>query len=439
MKTTSTTVNSSANDEQRKMEKLFSIVFLVGGVGCSIASLYDGSSGLFTPWDDYGTTITSLLFLVSGVIIYFRPKWLRAAVLFSMIPTMVYHQGVMFMAIHYPSSASLYSAASSGPFFPLLYLVLFITLQKGAATFSWLHCAIFYFQFLLNATVFSEPMPSQGLIEGEHLLVEVMMAHPIYIVALSYIVRLRERLHTSQQEAYQNKENFLAMLSHEIRNLLQTMVGAIEVLELKLKEPTERRSVLRLQKAATQLQTFLSDISELTELEDPAMKIQSKRFDLLHLLGDIRDEWLPTAEKLDLELTLKLQKCGNAEPFFIDTDESRLHQIISNLVSNALKYTEQGSVSITVICSSETPDLITIEVADTGIGIAEKYLGKIFQPYVRLENAKKSRSEGSGLGLTIVEQLVASLGGSIQVESSLDQGTRFAITLPQLKNTSGTH
>jgi signal transduction histidine kinase len=109
-----------------------------------------------------------------------------------------------------------------------------------------------------------------------------------------------------------------------------------------------------------------------------------------------------------------------------------LSQIISNLVSNSLKYTEKGCVTITANASTESPNCVTVEVSDTGIGIEEKYLEKIFLPYVRLENAKRLCSDGSGLGLSIVERLTASIGGSLQVESQVGQGTRFRITVPGL-------
>jgi signal transduction histidine kinase len=422
--------HQSTDPEQRKIEKLFAWIFIGGGVGASIAGLFDSDSGLLTSWDNHVIPFTSALFFVTGVILYFRPKWMTAAVLLSMIPTMIYQQGVFYVAVHYPSAAGYYSAASSGPFFPLLYIAMFIILPKGAAKWSLINCAGFYLQFLLNVTLLTEVLPGRD--EAEHLLVELMMAHPVYILALNYIVKLRERLHATQQEAHQHKEQFLAMLSHEIRNLLQTMVGAIELLSLKLKEPAERRSVERLQKAATQLQTYLSDVNELTKLEDPALKLQTSQFDLKPLLDDICEEWQAKAGQRGLQLEVKIQEALKGHALLIQTDEARLRQIVSNLVSNALKYTEVGSVTIATSVSAASPNCALIEVVDTGIGIEEKYLGRIFQPYVRLENAIKRREEGTGLGLTIVQRLVASIGGSLRVESQLDRGSRFVVTVPGL-------
>lgn len=428
MEAASPVIYSAAQTEQRMLEKLCARIFLIGGVGSSIASLFDGQDGLFTAWDNYGTAIISSLYFVAGLMIYLRPKWLLYAVLLAMVPTAIYQQGVMVMAVHYPSAASLYSAASAGPFFPLFFVVLFIMLPKGATTFSWIHCAGFYVQFLLGKTLLSIPVPSPERIEAEHLLVEAMMAYPVYIIALKYIVSLRERVHAAQQEAFKNKESFLGMLSHEIRNLLQTMVGAIELLELKLKDPAERRSVARLQKAATQLQTYLGDIRELTKLEDPALRIEKKRIDLALLLDDVLDEWRPQAQARGLELSV--QRPDSSLPLLLETDEARLRQIVSNLVSNALKYTEKGSVTLVAGIDTGKPGSVVIEVIDTGIGIDNQYLGRIFQPYVRLENARSCCEEGSGLGLAIVERLVTSIGGTIKVESRLNQGSIFRVTVP---------
>jgi signal transduction histidine kinase len=432
MNNASSAVDQTEQTEQRKMSRLFAWVFICIGIGTSIASLFDHADSLLSPWDNYMVPVTSALYFVTGLIIYFRPKWLTPAILLSIIPTCIYEQGVMFMAVHYPSTASYYAAAASGAFFPLLYVVLFITLPTGAARVSWINCAGFYLQFFLNATLLSELSPTAERIGAEHILVQAMMAHPAYIVALSYIVRLRERLHATQQEAHQNKEKFLAMLSHEIRNLLQTMVGAIDLLHLKLKEPSEQRNIDRLKKAAVQLQTYLKDISELTRLEDPALLIQNSRFDLAQLLNNIRDEWLPQAESRSLQFTVRIQGRGEEQSLFIDADEARIRQIVSNLVSNALKYTTEGSVTIAASVSSDRPNCTTIAVTDTGIGMEEKYLDKIFQPYIRLENAKRTRSEGSGLGLSIVQRLVTSIGGSLRVESQLNQGSRFEVTVPGL-------
>ena len=423
-------LDRTAQAEQRRLTNYFALIFVVGGVGCVIASLFDSDSGLFTSWDNYGTAITSVLYFVSGLLIYLRPQWLNGAVLLSAIPTAIYEQGVMAVAVHQPSAASLYSAASSGPFFPMFYLVLFIMLPRGASALSWVHCAVFYLQFLLNSTLWADPLASPERHQATHFLVELMMSHPVYIVALNYIVRLRERLYATQEAAFKNKEGAIGMLSHEIRNQLQTMVGAIELLDLRLVDAPARRSLARLQEATTQLQTYLCDINELTTLEDPTLRIEKTRFELQPLLDEICSEWLPQAQAKGLSLTLEAPT-GSGPPLLIESDKVRLRQIVSNLLSNAIKYTAAGGVSV-ALGAAPSPGEVTIAVSDSGIGIEAKYFDRICEPHVRLENAKSYCAAGSGLGLTIVERLVSSLGGALAWESQVDRGSRFVVTLPGL-------
>ena len=416
--------------EQERSARLFALIFIVGGIGASIASLVDSSDNLFTRWDIYGTVITSPLYFITGLLIFWRPRWITPAVLLSVIPSAIYQQGVMAVAVHLPGAASLYSATSSGPFFPLIYLVLFIMLPRGASLMCVLHCAGYYLQFVLNATLFAEPMPTPARHAAEHLLLEVMMAHPIYIVALNYIVHLRERVYATQLQAFSNKERFIGMLSHEIRNQLQAMVGAIDLLDLKIGDAAGRRSLGRLQDATAQLQTYLRDVDELTALEDPSLQVETSRFDFRALVDEIVGEWLPQASERGLTLSVEASLGAVGEPLLIDSDRARVRQIFSNLLSNAIKYTREGEISVALRGDAQSPGKVTLVVRDTGIGIDARDVTRICQPYLRLDNAKASGAGGSGLGLTIVEQLVSSLGGTMRWQSELSRGSEFSVTLP---------
>ena len=409
-------------DEQRKLEKICANTLIVGGALMSITSWVDSSAGLFTAWDNYLTALTSPLLVISGLLIYLRPAWFFGAVMLSVVPAMVYQQGVFVTAIHFPGSASLYSAMSSGPFFPLLYVVLFISLPKGATTISAIHCLGYYLQFFLNVMVWPDASLSPERQQAEHLLLEVMTSHPVYVVALSYIVKLRERLHRAQQEAFEHRENLLAIMSHEIRNQLQTMLGAIEILELQLRQPATRRPLVHLQNAATQLQTYLADITELTRLDNPRLIVEESSFDLTPVLEDLRDEWQPLAAKKSVQFSLQ-----TPPSIPLKTDKVRLRQILSNLLSNAVKYTESGSV---LLEASATPSgAVDIAVVDTGIGFDAEGAAKIFQPHVRLANAKACCAEGSGLGLAIAERLAQSISASLSVHSLPGEGSRFGLRL----------
>jgi signal transduction histidine kinase len=230
-------------------------------------------------------------------------------------------------------------------------------------------------------------------------LVELLASHPVYIIALSIIAQLQMRLHMAREEAFRNKERFLAMLSHEIRNLLQTMMGSIDLLDVRAKDPVQRQAISHLLKATTQLQAYLNDITEFTRLEDPSMQVETRPFDMVRMLEELREEWLPETESKGLYLHLQIDEASRPKLMSVTSDEARLRQIVSNLISNSTKYTPTGGVTLSAGVSDESPDRVRLEVADTGTGIEEQFLEKIFQPYARLENAKRQTAEGSGLGL----------------------------------------
>jgi signal transduction histidine kinase len=420
--------NNPAEAIELRNRRLFGAIFLAGAVATGLSEFFDYVDGRLTRWDLYISTVDTAMYFVSSIIILLRPQWITAAILLSAIPTEIYQQGVMYLAVHKADAVSYYAAAGSGPFFPLIYLVMFIMLPRRAAFWSALNCIGFVMQYLLNITMLVDPAPSPTRIDAEHVLFQVMVAHPVYVLTLSYIVNLRERLHAVQQESFRQKEGFLAMMTHEIRNQLQTMVGAMELLELRLKEPSERRAVERLQDSATQLQTYLSDVNELTKLEDPTLRIEEADVDLLPLLENIREDWLPRAENNGLSLELR----DVAALPLVRTDAARVRQIVSNLVSNALKYTEQGGVMLTARRTDD--DAVAIEVADTGIGIDERYLERIFLPHIRLDNAVARKPEGSGMGLAIVQRLAGSLGGAISVKSRPGEGSCFVLAIPIRRN-----
>lgn len=418
-------LDASEQAARWRFEKLFAAVLVTIGVTTTATGIFDSGDGLFTAWDDWMVPATSLCYLVSGVLIFLRPRWAMPAVWLSVLPTMIYQQGVMFVAVHQPSLASYYSASSSGPWFPLIYVVMFIVMTRGAALGGWIHCAGFVLQFLLNVTVLAGA-PSPERLQAEHALAAVMLSHPVYVLALSYIVGLRERLYQTHQEAFKQKEDFLAMLSHEIRNLMQTMVNAIDLLSLKMKDPVAQRTLDRLHTVAGQLQTYLVDVNELTKLEDPALRLATARFDLIPLLKDIRDEW--EAQAAAQGLVFELHGVDAAHDLIVETDALRLRQILVNLVSNAVKYTVRGSV---VLALERDDDEIRLAVVDTGIGMDAQQVDRIFQPYVRLQNAKEIRVAGSGLGLAIVARLAASLGIRLKVTSTLGEGSSFQVMIPR--------
>lgn len=391
----------------------------------------DRQQGLSTPWDTYGIPLLSLLYLTVGLVHWLRPRFMAAALWAALLPTCIYLQGVLYLGSNCSSMKGLYAVSSIAQMMPVFYIANFVALRRGAALLSWLHYAGIAVQYLLLSRV---PEPAAGWSEHQIVMHKTFLAslliQPACILALSYIVHLRDRLHATQQEVFRGKERFLAMLSHEIRTPLQAMLGTIDLLALKLKGGTETRALDRLRTSATQLETHLRDVTEFTRLEDPALRIHSAPFDLHQLLQELRDEWTPHAHAKGLSLTLDI--ADPAALRAVCSDATRVRQIVANLLSNALKYTLVGGV--TLRAGLATPGQVCLTVIDTGIGVAPQHREAIFQPYVRLEDARAMRAEGSGLGLAVVQRLVERLGGRIQLESHPDQGSRFDVTLPMTDN-----
>lgn len=337
---------------------------------------------------------------------------------------------VRITALASPSDAlGWHALAAYAQFMPLLYVGAYIALPQRGAWLCWAHyaalCVLYAWLFAVGGHV--PPSSMSGLADG--FWFTMLLSHPCYILALHYISALRGRIRAAQQAAGQDKERFLAMLSHEIRSPLQAMLGSIDLLALKVKEGTaEQRAVNRMRVAATQLDTYLRDVTAFARLENPTWKLNVGPVVLVPLLKDVCDHYQHKAQ--DKGLSLSLDVCELPADWPIQTDPQRLRQILDNLVSNALKYSEHGTVQVRAALAGVALDEVTIEVQDTGMGIPAEAQDSILEPYVRLDESIDPRIEGTGLGLSIVRTLVERLGGRLSVDSIPDLGSCFRVTFP---------
>jgi signal transduction histidine kinase len=423
-----TLANPNAALPEQRERQLFFWIFIGNALGTGLVGFFDYQSQLTTFWDELGIPCLTLCYLVCGMIYYRRPEYLRWLITVCIVSSNIFQVGVMYYAIHYPSSVSYYSAASGVAYYPLVYVVLYITLKHWATRLSILNCSTFYLLFVVNRLFFPETVISTAGVQAEHLLSSVMFSHPVYILALRYIVQLRNRLNEAQEEVFRSKADFLGMLSHEIRNLLQGMAYAIDLLDLKIKDAAQRKVLTRLQTSAEQLNTYLSDVNELTKLENPSLALTTEQFSVRRLLEDICEEWQAKAVESGLELSI--ERDMTASDLWITSDKRRVRQVVTNLVSNALKYTAEGSVRLVASPSRDDFRGGVIEVSDTGIGIDPAQQARIFEPYVRLKPNGLRPVEGSGLGLSIVKKLVDTLNGKVEVSSGIGLGSVFYVFLP---------
>ncbi len=247
----------------------------------------------------------------------------------------------------------------------------------------------------------------------------------------------RQLAHQSEQlknqemqllQAAQLKSQFLATTSHELRTPLNAIIGFSQILLWQSKgqlNENQRTMVQRILNNGHQLLTLLNDILDLSKIESGHLTLNPESFDFLELVKTTVDELRPLAEQKQLCLTLDL----SLNDFSVIHDRSRLHQILSNLITNGIKYTEQGYIQIAI--REQEQDQLLIQVQDTGIGIHPAQLPLIFEAFRQLDQSDKRKHSGTGLGLAIVYSLVQMMQGQIEVESSPGQGSTFQIRLPK--------
>ncbi len=396
----------------------------------SVGALYIWYAGLKSPWDRVGVPIMSVLYGLIALCLWLRPIWLNRIMLAAIVPTSVYLVGGLYFASLDDSPKGLYALASSSQFMTLFYVEAFVALRQGAALICWLHYAGLLVAYAVRyGAAQSSTLPPQASMNA-HVWVVLLVAQPACIVALHYITALKGRLRATELASHQSKERFLAMLSHEIRSPLQAMVGSIDLLALKAQTPPERRAVDRLRTAATQLDIHLRDVTEYTRLENPAWQLHKAAVDLPALAQEVCDTYRPQAQSQGLDIVCECPPQDAQALHGAWTDAARVRQILSNLITNALKYTVSGCITVRVALSDVDEDTARIEVIDTGIGITQQDQQRIFEPYVRLDDERASKAEGSGLGLAVVKRLVERLGGDVSLRSEAGQGSCFTVKLP---------
>jgi signal transduction histidine kinase len=228
------------------------------------------------------------------------------------------------------------------------------------------------------------------------------------------------------QTADRLKSAFLATMSHELRTPLNSIIGftgiMLQGLVGQLNEE-QKKQLGMVRNSAHHLLSLISDVLDISKIEAGQLQVDHEPFDLPASIKKVEQVVRPLAEKKGLGLTVEVASDVN----MITGDVRRVEQVLINLLSNAIKFTDQGCVAVT--CSADQGAVI-ISVSDTGIGIHNKDLNKIFQPFLQVDIGLNRKYEGTGLGLSICKKLVQLMGGNIWVESEYGQGSVFAFKLP---------
>jgi signal transduction histidine kinase/CheY-like chemotaxis protein len=238
--------------------------------------------------------------------------------------------------------------------------------------------------------------------------------------------REAEKAKTEAHAANQAKSEFLANMSHAIRTPLTAIIGFAEVLlQHKLSREESAEYLTTIINGGRHLTTLLSEILDISKIENQKLELEAIRFNLPNLLHDIEQIYLFNCKKEQLDFALVLD---SMIPEWIVADPTRLKQVIHNLLSNAIKFTKTGSIILHVkfIVSAST---LQIEVIDTGEGIASDKQALIFEYFRQADSSITRNFGGTGLGLFITKSMVELMGGVVELESTLGKGSRFCVTI----------
>ncbi len=243
--------------------------------------------------------------------------------------------------------------------------------------------------------------------------------------------KTREAVDLAQkaQAASQAKTEFLANMSHEVRTPLNGIMGMTQLLRHTPLTEKQQRFVDIADRSCVNLLDVVNDILDFSKIEAGKLQLEHSDFDLQELIGEVMDLFAHRVQSKQIELLSRIEE---AVPTHLCGDMARLRQILVNLLGNAVKFTERGEIGVTVSCVEERSEQVQIrvEVRDTGIGIAPAVHEKIFEAFSQADGSTTRKFGGTGLGLTIVKQLVHLMKGTLGLESSLGAGSMFWFQVP---------
>jgi len=247
----------------------------------------------------------------------------------------------------------------------------------------------------------------------------------------SLILKLSQALDDAQQSA-RAKAEFLANMSHEIRTPMNAIIGFASILQPKIKDEKEKRYIDSIERSSKALLQIINDVLDLSKIESGKFELDKQLCDFKELFLGIKEMFIFKVQEKSIELNIEMDE---KIPTYLIVDETRLRQVLVNLMGNAIKFTKEGSVSVYIRLLEKREDSIDIEIGvkDTGIGIPQNEQSRVFEAFTQKEGQDNRAYGGTGLGLTISQHLIGLMGSSLSLESEYGEGSCFSFKLNNLK------
>lgn len=274
-----------------------------------------------------------------------------------------------------------------------------------------------------------------GLISADSIFIGEARCLLTVTIDISERKKAEEELKKARIEAEQAnaaKSEFLSRMSHELRTPMNSILGFAQLLEMGDLNPGQKKGVNHIMKSGKHLLDLINEVLDISRIESGRLSLSLEPVQLSSLIHEMTDVIRPqlAARQINIELVNSPDNL-----LFVKTDRQRLKQVMLNLLNNAIKYNRDGgSIRINVqrqISEEKKPEMVRISITDTGIGISEEFIPKLFIPFERI-GADKTTIEGTGLGLSVVKKLMDAMGGKLGVESKPDLGSTFWIELPHV-------
>jgi signal transduction histidine kinase len=386
-----------------------------------------------TATDATFTLVFAIALLCSSVWLFLQPEKLTMLVLTSHFFANLFVLSTICKSLFYPPANHIFATSflsACTNYVLVLQLFTYATFQKGAKIFGWGQYACLAVLLVVHWLRDVGDSHPSTLVPRVILL----LAPLISLILLSFLVRWRDDADRNEQAMQHEKEKFMAMMSHEIRGQLQTTMSASELLNTKVVDPIAQRALMRLTGVTLQLDRYLRDWMEFVRLENPELSIEKKAFNLMTLVDHVVEDYKTAA--IDRGLVINGPLWSTLHPSTrlnwqtAQGDAFRIQQVLTNLIDNALKYTNQGTIQVSISAPSDRADWANLSVTDSGPGIAEEQLPLVFQPFLRLSSDNNSSIKGSGLGLAISWRLMQRMGGRLEASSQVGKGSTFTMSFP---------